>query len=65
MENKRLSFFGDSNKVMIMNLQNETWQVKTIQPSGCEFLYYSAAVTLPNGDSLITGGGSSSNVYQY
>lgn len=28
-------------------------------------MYYAAAVTLPNGDSLITGGGSSTTVYQY
>ena len=65
MENKKLCFFGDTNKVMILNVAGETWQVKSIQPNGCEFLYYSAAVTLPNGDALITGGGSSSNVYQY
>lgn len=28
-------------------------------------MYYAAAVTMPNGDSLITGGGSSTIVYQY
>lgn len=28
-------------------------------------MYYAAAVTLPNGDSLITGGGSSTTVYQF
>jgi kelch-like protein 10 len=28
-------------------------------------LYYAAAVTLPNGDALITGGGSSTTVYQF
>ena len=28
-------------------------------------MYYAAAVTLPNGDALITGGGSSTTVYQY
>ena len=65
MENKKLCFFGDSNKIMIMNTATEAWSVRTIKPSGCEFLYYSAAVTLPNGDALITGGGSSANVYQY
>jgi len=26
-------------------------------------MYYAAAVTMPNGDSLITGGGSSTIVY--
>lgn len=28
-------------------------------------MYYAAAVTLPNGDALITGGGSSTTVYQF
>ena len=28
-----------------------------------DFMYYAAAVTLPNGDALITGGGSSTTVY--
>jgi len=28
-----------------------------------DFLYYAAAVTLPNGDALIIGGGSSTTVY--
>jgi len=65
MENKRIAFFGDTNKVMILNTAQESWQVKSIQPNACEFLYYSAAVTLPNGDALITGGGSSASVYQY
>lgn len=30
-----------------------------------DFLYYAAAVTLPNGDALIIGGGSSTTVYQF
>jgi hypothetical protein len=46
-------------------VQIEKWRTKTLPRSANEFLYYSAAVTLPNGDALITGGGSSTTVYQY
>lgn len=65
MTNKKLCFFGDANKVMCLDLQTEKWTIKTLQRSNNEFLYYAAAVTLPNGDSLITGGGSSTTVYQF
>ena len=59
MTNKKLCFFGDTNKVIVLDLHEETWTIKTINKPNYEFLYYAAAVTLPNGDALITGGGSS------
>lgn len=63
MTNKKICFFGDTNKVMQFDLQTEKWVVKNINKTSNEFLYYAAAVTLPNGDALITGGGSSTTVY--
>jgi kelch-like protein 10 len=65
MTSKKICFFGDTNKVMTFDLQSEKWVVKSLSRSNNEFLYYAAAVTLPNGDALITGGGSSTTVYQY
>ena len=65
MTNKKLCFFGDTNKVIIMDLHDEGWVIKTINKPNYEFLYYAAAVTLPNGDALITGGGSSHTVFQF
>lgn len=64
MKNKRICFFGDTNKVMEYSLSNSKWSIRTLNTHS-DFLYYSAAVTLPNGDSLIIGGGSSTAVYQY
>lgn len=64
MKNKRIWFFGDTNKVMEYNLQTSKWTIKTLNTHS-DFLYYSAAVTLPNGDALIIGGGSSTVVYQF
>mmetsp|Transcript_23569 Transcript_23569/g.23225 ORF Transcript_23569/g.23225 Transcript_23569/m.23225 type:complete len:294 (+) Transcript_23569:800-1681(+) len=65
MSNKKICYFGDNNKILSLDLQTEKWRVKTLMRTNNEFLYYSAAVTLPNGDALITGGGSSTTVYQY
>lgn len=66
MTNRRICFFGDTNKVMQFDVITEKWTIKTISGrTSNEFLYYAAAVTLPNGDALITGGGSSTMVYQY
>ena len=65
MTAKKICFFGDTNKVIIFDTHAESWQIKTISKPNYEFLYYSAAVTLPNGDALITGGGSSTTVYQF
>jgi len=64
MKNKRICFFGDTNKVMEYSLNTKKWNIKTLNTHS-DFLYYSAAVTLPNGDSLIIGGGSSTVVFQY
>ena len=81
MSDKKIAFFGDTNKVMLYDLKKNEWTIKTInnnasnsrigigangaQPVNLDFMYYAAAVTLPNGDALITGGGSSTTVYQY
>lgn len=65
MQEKRICFFGDGNKVMEFNLQTNAWTKKQINNNGNDFLYYAAAVTLPNGDALIIGGGSSTTVYQF
>lgn len=88
MSDKKIAFFGDTNKVMLLDLKKNEWAIKTINnntnahsqrglgasgsaaqhngnPTNLDFMYYAAAVTLPNGDALITGGGSSTTVYQY
>lgn len=65
MQDKRICFFGDGNKVMEFNCQSNTWTKKQINNYSNDFLYYAAAVTLPNGDALIIGGGSSTTVYQF
>ncbi len=65
MANKKICFFGDTNKIMCLDLQTERWSIKSLGRNSHEFLYYAAAVTLPNGDALITGGGSSTMVYQF
>ena len=49
---------------MEYNLCTKKWNIKALNTHS-DFLYYSAAVTLPNGDALIIGGGSSTAVYQY
>lgn len=63
MANKKICFFGDTNKIMSFDVLHERWSIKTLARGSFEFLYYAAAVTLPNGDALITGGGSSTVVY--
>jgi hypothetical protein len=65
MANKKICFFGDTNKIMYLDIQTERWHIKSLTTRNNEFLYYAAAVTLPNGDALITGGGSSTMVYQF
>ena len=65
MTNKKICFFGDTNKIMYLDLATERWSIKTLTRGSSEFLYYAAAVTLPNGDALITGGGSSTMVFQF
>ncbi len=63
MASKKICFFGDTNKIMCFDVQNEKWTIKSLPRGSNEFLYYAAAVTLPNGDALLTGGGSSTMVY--
>lgn len=75
MSDKKIAFFGDTNKVMLLDIKREEWTIQTINnnqtnrtnqnsaPTNLDFMYYAAAVTLPNGDALITGGGSSTTVY--
>jgi len=74
MSDKKIAFFGDTNKVMYLDLKRNEWAIKTINSTrlngiggnvNLDFMYYAAAVTLPNGDALITGGGSSTTVYQF
>jgi hypothetical protein len=65
MTQKKICFFGDSNKIIMYDLEKETWKVKTLNKTANEFLYYAASVSMPNGDALITGGGSSTSVYQF
>ena len=62
MTDKKICYFkGYDNKVMIQDLQSEIWDEKTIDKPGFKFEEYAAAVTLPNGDCLIIGGGYGSN----
>ena len=65
MANKKICFFGDTNKIMYFDIHSERWSSKTLARGSNEYLYYAAAVTLPNGDALVTGGGSSTMVYQF
>ena len=81
MSDKKIAFFGDTNKVMLLDIKKNEWTIKTINNNSnssravgatgqassqnLDFMYYAAAVTLPNGDSLIIGGGSSTTVYQF
>ena len=41
---------------MILELPSETWKTIRIEKPGVNFYKSAAAVTLPNGDCLITGG---------
>lgn len=63
LKNKKITFFGDKNKIMLYDIDKNKWELKTLRSTQYEFNYYAAAVTLPNGDALITGGGSSSCVF--
>jgi hypothetical protein len=61
-----IAFFGEKNKVMVFDLTRKTWEFRRCaMPYACEFNYYAAAVTLPDGSALITGGGSSNAVYRF
>jgi len=59
-----LCFFGDKNQVMTFDLTTKQWDLRTLF-SHHDFNYYAAAVTLPDGSALVTGGGSSASVLHY
>ena len=40
-----IAFFGDKNKIMTYDLENNRWDLRNLH-SGYEFNYYSASVTL-------------------
>lgn len=65
MLNRKLCFFGDKNKIMTYEVDKSKWELKKLDNRSFEFNYYSAAVTLPTGEALVTGGGSSASVYLY
>ena len=57
MTNKQICFFRpDSNEVMILELPAEKYTFKTIAKPDFKFYSWSSAVTIPNGDCIITGG---------
>ena len=61
MTNKKICYFEaddweGGNRVMIFDLEDETWSIKTIDKPGFKFKVFAVAATLPNGDCLITGG---------
>ena len=59
-----ICFFGDKNKVMAYKINENSWEMRTCD-SKFEFNYYAASATLPEGSSIITGGGSSNSVLIY
>ena len=61
IKNPKICFFGDRNKLLIYNIDKNSWKLYFIKDSkkDLEFNYYSAAVSLPNGDCILTGGGDS------
>ena len=64
MTNKKICYFiSYFNNVMIYDIQSNTWSEKTIEKPGFEFKKDAVAVTLPNGDCLITGGLTYNSVY--
>ena len=62
--NKKICFFGDKDKVLKFSLQTESWQLIELENQP-EIKYYSASVSLPNGEILISGGGKSRKSYIY
>ena len=64
IQQPQLTFFGDKSQVMTLDLNTLTWDLRALF-SQFEFSYYAAAVTLPDGSALITGGGSFSTVLHY
>ena len=63
--NKKICFFGDKNKVLKFELESETWTTDRLANSLFYINYYGAAVSLPNGNILVVGGGSTTSTYLY
>ena len=62
--NPKICFFGDKSKILILNIDTEEWKLINLPKSVYEFNYYSSAVTLPDGNILIIGGGISTDVFK-
>ena len=63
--NPKICFFGDRNKILIYELDKDRWKMFFCKSTNLEFNYYSAAVSLPNGDAILTGGGDSAECYYF
>ncbi|CAD8167625.1 unnamed protein product [Paramecium octaurelia] len=61
ISNPQICFFGDKHKILIYNIENNEWTYKQMPNNTLEYNYYAAAVSLPSGDIIITGGGVSRN----
>ncbi|CAD8162651.1 unnamed protein product [Paramecium pentaurelia] len=61
VSNPQICFFGDKHKILIYNIENNEWTYKQMPNNTLEYNYYAAAVSLPSGDIIITGGGVSRN----
>ena len=61
---KKICYFGETNHVLKFDIETETWEHKKIREL-YEFSYYAAATSTHDGDALIVGGGSSTNVFLY
>jgi hypothetical protein len=61
-------FFGEKNKLLIYEISADKWtllhlEVHQNQDNEIEFNYFGSAVTLENGEVLITGGGISKKAF--
>ncbi len=65
IKNPKICFFGDRNKILIYEMEKDKWKIFFTKSTELEFNYYSAAVSLPNGDSILTGGGDSCACYYF
>jgi len=65
IKNPKICFFGDRNKILIYEIEKDKWKIYFTKSTDLEFNYYSAAVSLPNGDAILTGGGDSRACYYF
>ena len=61
MINKKICYFeasngGADNRVIVHDLESKIWSERIIDKPGFKFKKDQAAITLPSGDCLITGG---------